>query len=275
MKLDMVVPVYNEEHRIEQGVRRLHAFLSLLPLPTTSLAPSGEGTGEGFSPREASSTTPSPKTAPKQGSWQIIILNNGSTDNTAILGRALALKLPNVSYFSIPERGRGHALRYAWSKSQADVVGYTDVDLATDISYLPYLLLAIQRGADFAIASRYKDGARVKRERFRLALSWSYNFLLRQGFHPTFHDAQCGLKVMRTSETQNLLPMVKDNGWFFDTELLLLAARSGYRIVEVPVRWQEKPGSKVKVISTAAKQLYGLGRLRVAFWGKGLGYASK
>jgi glycosyltransferase involved in cell wall biosynthesis len=228
--LDVVVPVYNEEVGLERSIRRLHQFLSS-QMPFT---------------------------------WRIIVADSASVDNTLAVARALALELSGVEVLHLPAKGRGRALRAAWSASRADVLCYMDVDLSTDLrALLPLVAGLISGHSDVAIGSRLARGSRVVRGRKREFISRSYNHLLRLVLGARFSDAQCGFKAIRSDVARRLLPAIKDEGWFFDTELLVLAQRHGLRIHEVPVDWVDDPDSRVKIVSTAIGDLKGVTRMRV------------
>jgi glycosyltransferase involved in cell wall biosynthesis len=194
--------------------------------------------------------------------WQVTIAENGSTDGTGALADELAATLPHVRAIHLPDAGRGGALRAAWSTSTAEVVAYMDADLSTDLGALAPLVDAVTSGrADVAIGSRLVPGAHVDRRLGREAISRSYNGLVRVLLRAGFHDAQCGFKALRRSAAVELLPHVHDQGWFFDTELLLAAQRRGLRIEEIPVRWVDDPISSVRIIPTAVADLRGVARL--------------
>jgi putative flippase GtrA len=226
--LDVVVPVHNEEHDLEACVRRLHAHLS-----------------EQFPYR-----------------FRITVADNASTDNTLTVARTLAEELPNVVVVHLELKGRGRALHTTWSTSDAPVLAYMDVDLSTDLSALGPLVAPIISGhSDLAIGSRLARGARVVRGTKRELISRSYNLLLRGTLAVRFSDAQCGFKAIRADVARGLLPHVADTGWFFDTELLVIAQRAGLRIHEVPVDWVDDPDSRVDIVATALADLRGIARL--------------
>jgi glycosyltransferase involved in cell wall biosynthesis len=227
-QLEIVVPVYNEQAVLERSIRRLHAFLSS-SMPFT---------------------------------WRIVIADNASTDRTAAIARSLARSLTGVAHVSLPLKGRGRALRQAWSDSDAEVLCYMDVDLSTDLRALLPLVAGLVSGhSDVAIGSRLARGARIVRGRKRELISRAYNRLLRLTLAVRFSDAQCGFKAIRADVARRLLPSVVDDGWFFDTELLVLAQRRGLRIHEVPVDWVDDPDSRVDIVSTALADLRGVARL--------------
>ena len=230
--LDVTVPVYNEAHVLRTSIERLHAFLSG-DLPWT---------------------------------WRITIADNASTDGTRDVARALAEELPSIRLVELDRKGRGLALRTAWESSDAEIVAYMDVDLSTGLNALQPMVAAIRSGhSEVGIGSRLAPGAMVARGPRREFISRAYNRLLRVVFLNRFRDAQCGFKAIRTDVARQLLPLVQDNAWFFDTELLLVAEHNGLRVFEVPVDWVDDPDSRVHVVSTAKEDLKGVGRVASTF----------
>ena len=226
--VDVVVPVHNEQGVLTGSIRRLHDYLSgALPLR-----------------------------------WRIVIADNGSTDETLRVAMALAEDLPGVELLALTEKGRGRALRAAWERSEADLVCYMDADLSTDLRALPPLLAPLLSGhSDVAIGTRLSPGSRVVRGRKREFISRGYNRVLHTVLDAKFSDAQCGFKAVRREAARRLLPVVRDDGWFFDTELLVAAQREGMRIHEVPVDWVDDPDSRVELVRTAVEDLRGIARL--------------
>ncbi len=197
--------------------------------------------------------------------FSITVADNASTDATLAIAHELARELPEVAVLHLDGKGRGRALRAAWSRSDADVLAYMDVDLSTDLSALRPLLTPLLEGrGDIAIGSRLAAGAHVTRSLKREVLSRGYNLLLRILLGVGFSDAQCGFKAGRRELIQALLEGVQDDAWFFDTELLYLAQRSKLAIHEVPVRWIEDPDSRVDIAATAWEDLRGVMRLRAS-----------
>jgi glycosyltransferase involved in cell wall biosynthesis len=225
---DIVIPVYNEAHVVDAKVRRLHEYL----------------------------------TASFPFSWRITIVDNASTDGTWYAAMRLARDLAHVRASHLDRKGRGLALRSAWSASDATVVAYMDVDLSTDLRALLPLVAPLLAGhSEIAIGSRLVAGASVTRSLERELLSRGYNALLRATFANAVHDAQCGFKALRADTARTLLPQVRDNGWFFDTELLLVARQQGIRVHEVAVDWTEDADSRVQIASTIAGDLAGVVRM--------------
>jgi putative flippase GtrA len=226
--VEIVVPVYNEQDDLGPSVRRLHAYLEH-DFPFTA---------------------------------SITIADNASTDETWIRAQRLAAELPGVNTVHLDAKGRGRALRQVWAASTARVVAYMDVDLSTDLKALLPLVAPLLSGhSDLAIGSRLARSSRVIRGPKREFISRSYNLILRATLRAGFSDAQCGFKAIRTDCARALLPHVHDTAWFFDTELLVLAERSGLRIAEVPVDWVDDPDSRVDIIATAVADLKGVARV--------------
>jgi putative flippase GtrA len=230
-QVEIVVPVYNEEGALPRSIRRLHAYL-LAHFPF---------------------------------SWRITIADNASTDGTMSVARQLAWELPGVNVVHLDQKGRGRALRAAWSGSDAQVACYMDVDLSTDLRGLLPLVAPLMSGhSDLAIGTRLSKSSQVTRGPKREFISRTYNRILRATVRARFSDAQCGFKAGRADVLRDLLPQVRDDAWFFDTELLVLAQRSGLRIHEVPVDWVDDPDSRVDIVPTAVADLRGVARLVAA-----------
>jgi glycosyltransferase involved in cell wall biosynthesis len=200
-------------------------------------------------------------------SFGIVVADNASTDGTAAVAAALASRHEEVDVLRLERKGRGLALRTAWLRSRADVLTYMDVDLSTNLeSFLPLVAPVLSGHSEVAIGTRLAHSAHVRRQPLREVLSRGYNALVHGAFRAGFSDAQCGFKAIRADAAHRLLPLVEDDGWFFDTELLLLAERNGLRIAEVPVDWIEELDSRVDIASTIAGDLRGLWRVRREFW---------
>jgi len=197
----------------------------------------------------------------------IVIADNGSTDETATIAAMLEDENPEVTYRRLERKGRGYALRTVWLESDADVVAYMDVDLSTNLeSFLPLVAPLLSRHSELAIGTRLAHQAHVRRRLKREVLSRGYNLIVHAAFQAGFTDAQCGFKAIRGEVAQRLLPLVADDAWFFDTELLLLAERNHLRIHEVPVDWIEDLDSRVELLPTIGADLAGLWRVRRSYW---------
>ncbi len=229
--LDIAIPVLNEERALPESIPVLHAHLA-------------DNFG-GYN-------------------WRIVIADNGSDDATPEVSERLSREYPGVSPFRLEQRGRGLALRTTWLASKADIVAYMDVDLSTDLEALKPLVGAVaEQGYDIAIGSRLIKGARVElRPLKREITSRGYSFLFRSMFFTGFRDAQCGFKAVSRRAVDELVPLIENNRWFFDTELLILAEANGFRIREIPVHWTDDPDTRVKILGTAIEDVKGLLRLR-------------
>jgi glycosyltransferase involved in cell wall biosynthesis len=239
--VDVVIPVYNEQRALEASVRRLHAYL---------------GTRFPFS-------------------WRIVIADNASADRTLAVARRLSYELPCVEVIHLSAKGRGRALRRAWCSSDARVLCYMDVDLSTDLAaLLPMVAPLLSGHSEIGIGTRLAPGSRVTRSPRREFISRSYNHLLRFVLRAHFSDAQCGFKAIRADAAATLLPLIGDEEWFFDTELLVQAERHGMRIHEVAVDWVEDADTRVEIVPTALADLRGVLRLFVDRRGRTLRFFS-
>jgi putative flippase GtrA len=227
--VDIVVPVHNEQRALPGCIRVLHEYL------------------HAYFPFD----------------WTITIVDNASSDATAEVAADLANSHDRVTVRRLERKGRGLALRTAWAASAAEVVAYMDVDLSTGLDALLPLVAALVNGhSDVAVGSRLAAGARTVRGPKRELISRTYNALIRVTHGARFSDAQCGFKAARTEVIRPLLDQVRDDSWFFDTELLLVAEHNGLRLHEVPVDWVEDADTRVHIGRTVAEDLRGL--LRVA-----------
>jgi len=230
VSVDVVVPVYNEERALPHTIPMLRACLSEPSFPYV---------------------------------WRIVIADNASVDSTPEVGQSLAREHGDVEYVRIEQKGRGRALKQTWLASPMDIVSYMDVDLSTGLETFPALIRAIaEEGYDVVIGSRLAPGSQVRRSLKRRALTRGYNLLIKAMFQTRFSDAQCGFKAMSREGVQRVVPLIEDINWFFDTELLILAEKLGYRIKDVPVSWVEDLDTRVNIRGTVAEDLRGLWRLR-------------
>ncbi len=232
LRVEISIPVYNEENELKQNIERIYAFCQ----------------------KNLSSYL-----------WHITIADNASTDNTPVIGATLAKKYSNVSLLRLDQKGRGRAVKQAWSRAEADLYVYMDLDLSTDLTHLPKLLGSLQKGYDIAIGSRLAKGAKVEgRTLLREITSRMLNAVfIRLVFRTNFTDAQCGFKAVTKRVVEKLIPHIEENGWFFDGELLIVGEKSGYRIYEEAVHWVDNPGSTVRLVSTIWGDIMTMVRL---FW---------
>ena len=228
--VDIVIPVYNEEKALPKSIPELREFLQGADFPYE---------------------------------WRIVIADNASIDDTPAVGRKLEGEFGDVVYHRIERKGRGFALKEVWGQSAADVRSYMDVDLSTGIEAFPALVRAVaDEGYGVATGSRLAKGSDTERSLKRTVLSRGYNTIIKVAFWTRFSDAQCGFKAISREVAEKVLPLIEDNNWFFDTELLILAEKLGYRIKDIPVRWVEDMDTRVKIGSTITEDLRGLWRMR-------------
>ena len=232
MRVLVAIPVFNEEAQLAESIGKLYAHL---------------GAGWAFD-------------------FEVVVADNGSEDGTLAVANRLSEEYPNLRVVHLGLKGRGRALKQVWSESTADVLSYMDVDLSTNLSALVPLVQAVASGDfDLATGSRLLPAWVTRRCWRREHISRAYNHLVKRLFRTRFSDAQCGFKAISRQAAAALLPVVEDNGWFFDTELLIVAEKSGYRIFDLPVTWTEDADSRVRVLSTAWADWRGLLRLRRDF----------
>lgn len=229
MRITIVIPVFNEARSLRENMSCLYAFI----------------------------------TTQREMDWEIVIANNGSTDQTLEIASRFSQERPKVRVIHINQKGRGRALKQAWTQSDADVLCYMDADLSADLGAFAELVDAIASGKfDVATGSRLLKSEWTTRCLKREFVSRSYNFLVKLVLQTRFSDAQCGFKAISQQAARDLLPQVEDSDWFFDTELLVAAEQSGYRILDLPIRWKERRETRVRILRTATAYVKGLMRLR-------------
>lgn len=229
MLVNVTIPVFNEEVRLAASLPKLHRFLcERCHYP-----------------------------------FEIVIADNASTDRTLEVARSFADTHQAVRVMHLDEKGRGRAVKHSWNTSRAEILSYMDVDLSTDLAAFPPLIEALHGSSyDVAVGSRRLKPSLTTRGLKREIISRCYMFLVKTLFQTKFSDAQCGFKAVTRDGASALLPLVEDNGWFMDTELLVLAEKLGYRIFDLPVRWVDDPDSRVRILSTAIGDIKGLIRVR-------------
>lgn len=227
----VVLPVYNEEKDLPKNLPRVHAFLTKY-----------------FSHYD----------------WHITIAEQSSRDHTLEIAKRLAATYPNVSWIHRDQKGRGGALKQVWGESNADFLSYMDIDLATKLEHFPQLIEALEHGNDIAIGSRLSDSSIVQnRSLTRESSSCAFNIFLRLLFGVRFEDAQCGFKAIRKETFLALASYIKSDGWIFDTELLVIAEKKGFRIKVIPVHWSDDPDTTVRIIRYGLEGFMGGVRLFV------------
>lgn len=231
--VDITIPVLNEERDLKSKVAELIEFL------------------------EENVTT--------QINWKIVIADNGSTDNTKPIGEEMAQSDERIQYLNVGERGVGLALKTSWGQSTADIVGYMDLDLATDLKHFPQVLDAIiNQNQDFVYATRlHKQSKVVGRTLKREITSRVFNMIVKSYFGTSFSDGMCGFKFLKRNVFEALKKdALAFNGWFFSTEMLVLAEKKGFNLYELPVHWTDDSNSKVKIGSLSKQYLQNMKELK-------------
>jgi len=234
MKLNVTIPVYNEEKMLPVSIPVLYKFLS-----------------ESMESYE----------------WEIVIADNASIDSTLEVAEGLSRDFPRVRVERLEQKGRGRALKHTWLNADADICSYMDVDLSTNLDSFPPMIDALtHKGYDIGTGSRLMKGANTQRSFKRELISRTYNLMVKAMFFTKFSDAQCGFKAVTRDVVAKLIPRIEDNVWFFDSELLIIGEKCGYRIFDVPVKWIEDLDTRVKIVRTALDDIKGLMRVRRNFW---------
>lgn len=231
---DITIPVLNEEATLEKNIKILHEFVS--------------------------------NHFPDKKLWNIVVADNGSTDKTAAIALRLGKELPEVKLVKVPEKGVGLALKTSWGQSEADIVGYMDLDLATDLPHFLEAYDAIaQEDFDIVYASRLHKNSQVINRPFKREISSRvFNLLVKLYLGTRFSDGQCGFKWLKRSVFPKLLENgVQDNGWFFSTELVTVSEWLDLKIFELPVKWTDDISStKVKIIPLAKRYIKNMQELK-------------
>lgn len=229
--VEIVIPIYNEQVELEKNITKLHSFA------VKHLV---------------------------EYAWHVTIADNASSDKSLAIAKKISKEKSHIGFIHLDQKGRGRAVKKVWRETRADILIYMDVDLSTDLMNLPPLIKALVKGYDIGIGTRLLPNSKVVNRPFkREILSRGYNILVKIFFQVHFSDAQCGFKGVTKNVVSKLLPFIKDNAWFFDSELLIVGEKVGFKIYEEPVRWVDNPGSTVRVLSTIKGDLSGLWRL---FW---------
>ena len=223
-KLLVALPVHNEEVDLLKNVPIIHKFLQ------RSL---------------------------RNFEWEIAIVEQASTDKTKLVAERFAREFEHVRFESRPHKGRGGALREIWKKFDGDYLSYMDIDLSAKLEFFPKLITALENGYEIAVGSRHNAKSVTKnRLLFRKFASRSYNIFLKSIFGARFEDAQCGFKAIRKETFQKLEPHLKNTGWLFDTELLILAEKTDRKIAVVPIEWRDDPITTVIMWKYAIEGLW-------------------
>lgn len=226
MKIEITIPVLNEEATISEKIRDLHNYI--------------KNHLQGI------------------GTISIIIADNGSSDSTEAKALALTTEFNHVKYLRLEQRGVGRALKASWTNSNADIIGYMDLDLATDLKHIrPALDALIFNGADIVTGSRLAPGSKViGRSRLRNFTSVCFNMLVKRVFQTSFSDGMCGFKFLKRTTLKNLMDAgAQSDGWFFATQVLVVGEHLNYKVADLPVTWTDDPNSKVKIVKLSIEYI--------------------
>jgi len=226
----MIMPVYNGERYIGENIKKLHKWIK-----------------DNF-----------------DHEFVIVVVNNASTDNTLNISKKIEAELPNeIKVIDIQTKGRGIAIRTGWENSNADICAYIDSDLSADLKHISEIIdPIIKNEAQLCCGSRKLGDSDVKTNITRGLLSWSYNFVLRRSLGLKIADSQCGFKAIRTDIAKKIIPLVENNGWFFDSELLIIAQKNNLKIKAIPIRWIDDVKTTVIVPKIIREFLNGIIRMR-------------
>ena len=196
---------------------------------------------------------------------EVIVVNDGSRDNTADLARAFAAKDPVLRLVENPgNRGKGYAVRNGMLNSRGEIVIFSDADLSSPIEEMPKLLAALAAGADIAIGSRWlqADLQTHRQSLHRQLFGRIFNALNRIILGLNFKDTQCGFKAFTHRAAQTILPLQRIERWGFDPEILFLARKFGFRVKEIPVRWGHVGGTRINPLMDGARMFQEMVRIR-------------
>jgi glycosyltransferase involved in cell wall biosynthesis len=236
MKIDFCLPIYNEEKILNANVTRLLQYCESQAWPFD---------------------------------WRLNLLINGSTDRSEALAKNLAAKHQDrIRTISYAQPGKGRTLGRFSRGSQADILVYMDVDLAVSLENIQTLIdPVLEQKADIVIGSRLLPDSRIDRSFLRELSSQTYNYLSKIILGHNFSDLQCGFKAIKGDLFKKVAPYIKDNKWFFDTELITLCYLSGGRVKEIPVDWSENRyedrKSKVNIFKDGFKFIFRLFELKI------------
>lgn len=230
-EVSVVVPAYNEERRLPGSLVRIAVYLERHPYAS-----------------------------------EIVVVDDGSADRTRKAAEAALASCPVPSRVVRyePNRGKGYAVRRGFTESRGRILLFTDADLSTPIEEFDRLYAAVESGADVAIGSRALRESRVEVHQpwYRERMGKTFNLLVQALVMPGVRDTQCGFKAFRGDVIRPMLPHLMVDRFAFDVEILYLAKRRGYRIVEIPVVWRNDPNTRVNAIGDSARMLKELLRLR-------------
>ena len=230
--IEITIPVLNEEKKLSQGIVTLHEYLTGI-----------------YEAKE----------------WKLIIADNGSQDRTSILASELSEQYSNIECFEVATAGVGLALKNSWDKSKAEIVGFMDLDLATDLKHIPMAISAIEEdNYDFVYGTRlHKEYKVIGRPISREVMSRIFNFVLKRILKVRISDGFCGFKFLKRNIWSSLKKAGANNdGWFFSPELVIVADFLDKKLLELPVTWTHGRDSRVRVIKHTLHSIKGIRKMK-------------
>ena len=226
--LSIVIPAYNEEKRLTNTLNKISAFLD----KQDYLA-------------------------------EIVVIENGSSDRTLELANAFTQKISNLRVFHEDQNGKGRAVKRGMLEAKGEYRFICDADLSMPIEEVNNFIPPVLENVEISIASREAPGAiRYNEPEYRHFVGRVFNTLVRIIALPGLHDSQCGFKCIRGDIAEEIFPIIKIYGWAFDVEMLFIARKRGYKIVEIPIPWYYQEQSKINVLSDSFKMLTDLLQIR-------------
>ena len=215
MKIIITLPAYNEEKIISQKIDQLFEFCQ----------------------KQLSNYQ-----------WLVVVAINGSKDATLEIVKQKTKTYPNLKYVYLKSPGKGGAIRKAWQTYTGDINIFMDADLSTELKFIHELIKAVeQENYQVVIGSRYQKQSQLERSALRSVFSYIYNLILKLFFNLKISDASCGFKAVSQKVIKQIVPKIKNNDLFFDTELLILAHQADLSIKEIPVAWRDEIQRKTKI----------------------------
>lgn len=226
--LSIIIPAHNEEERLSPSLSSVQEFVNQQNYPI-----------------------------------EVIVVENGSQDRTLEIARSFKAKMPCLKVIEEKERGKGLAVRSGMLAATGEYRIFCDADFSMPVSEISKFIPAPGENYDVAIASReLPESKRVDEPEFRHLIGRIFNSLVRYSLLPGLQDTQCGFKAFRGDIAEQLFGMQTLTGWSFDAEIIFIAQRFGYKIIEVPITWYYKPGSRLNIFKDSFKMASDLFTIR-------------
>lgn len=226
--LSIIIPAHNEEERLLPSLSSVREFVNQQNYPI-----------------------------------EVIVVENGSQDRTLEIARSFETEMPCLKVIEEKERGKGLAIRSGMLAATGEYRIFCDADFSMPVSEISKFIPSPGENYDVAIASReLPESKRVDEPEFRHLIGRIFNSLVRYSLLPGLQDTQCGFKAFRGEIAEQLFSMQTLTGWSFDAEIIFIAQRFGYKIIEVPITWYYKPGSRLNIFKDSFKMASDLFTIR-------------